>query len=439
MNHEHIRSYLEKAGHDAELTAGASTLTVAFEVGKRRIVLDHSFPDDLLRLPVFRLARGYSGKLAHVGVEGTGEPSEVCIADPASTAVNTDRPEQVYLETVRQHIDLLTRLIEDPEYNRAEQLREFGAHWEILCRNPEGGVNDLFVTWDAHKVQALQVKQPRGAEGADILKTHIAVENAQRPASVCGAADWDHRQVVGKALGVPLSGVEPPPATCEQLVPWYFDAVGRADPSGRHECRRLRKRRGRDYWLVFSAPVPDGKVFFAIRWHSRSAGRLPASEVEAGAGSWTAIPYRVRSLSRESLVPRGGGSLGLARKSVLIIGCGSVGSELALRLGSAGVGRLTVSDPEAFSEENLYRHVLSVGDIGWSKAQALTREIALRHPWADVTPWRKRLEDLRDPAVLQSFDLVVVAVGSPTVERVFAEFCRQEALGVPVLNSWLES
>ena len=32
MNHEHIRSYLENAGHDAELTAGASTLTVAFDV-----------------------------------------------------------------------------------------------------------------------------------------------------------------------------------------------------------------------------------------------------------------------------------------------------------------------------------------------------------------------------------------------------------------------
>ena len=99
---------------------------------------------------------------------------------------------------------------------------------------------------------------------------------------------------------------------------------------------------------------------------------------------------------------------------------------------------MTVSDPEAFSEENLYRHVLSVGDVGRPKAHALARDITARHPWADVTPWGRRLEELREPTLLQSFDLVVVAIGSPTVERVFAEYCRKEAVGVPVLNSWLE-
>ena len=122
----------------------------------------------------------------------------------------------------------------------------------------------------------------------------------------------------------------------------------------------------------------------------------------------------------------------------MLVGCGSVGSELALRLTSAGVGRLTVSDPDKFSEENLYRHVLSVRDIGRFKTDAIASEVALRHPWAEVTSWRKRLEELREPAVLRRFDLVVIAIGAPTVERVFAEYCRQAALDVPVINCWLE-
>jgi len=143
-------------------------------------------------------------------------------------------------------------------------------------------------------------------------------------------------------------------------------------------------------------------------------------------------------MSRESLVPRGGGSLDLSRKSVLLVGCGSVGSELALRLTSAGVGKLTVSDPDAFSENNLYRHALSMRDLGRLKTLALAREIALRHPWAKVTPSDRLLEQLRDQSVLQTFDLVVIAIGSPTVERMFAEYCRREALGVTVLNCWLE-
>ena len=204
------------------------------------------------------LAGGYDGKLAHVGVENNGEPGEVCIGDPGSTAVNTDRPERVYLETVHQHVETLTRLIEDPEYNRAEQLQEFGAHWEILCRNGAGGLDELFVAWDGHELKRLQVKPPRATSGSALRKTYIALANAQQPPSVCGIADWESRQLVGKALGVPLSGVEPAPATRDELLPWYFNAVGRADPSGRRECQRLHKKSRRDYWLVFSAPIPDG-------------------------------------------------------------------------------------------------------------------------------------------------------------------------------------
>ena len=436
MNREHIRSCLEKAGYDAELTAGASELTLAFAVGERRITLVHAFPSDLLRTPMFRLAGGYDGKLAHVGVDSNGAPGEVCVGDPGSTAVNIYSPERVYLDTVQEHVEVLTRLIEDQEYNRAEQLREFEAHWEILCHDTARGLQDLFVAWDGQEVQGLRVKRPCRTSGSELRKVYIALANTQRPASVCGPAGWELRQIVGKALGVPLSGVEPAPATRAELLPWYFSAVNRADPAGRHEYQRLHKKYSRDYWLVFSAPIPDGETMFAIHWYSTSARPLPSSEAEARC--WTATPYRVRSLSQKSLVPRGGGSLDLRGKSVLLVGGGSVGSELALRLTSAGVGRLTISDPEIFLEENLYRHVLSVRDIGRLKAEALAHEIALRHPWAEVTSWDKPLQGLRDLAVLEPFDLVVIAIGSPTVERIFAEYCRREAIEVPVMNCWVE-
>ena len=440
MNHDRIRSCLAEAGYDAELAPDGWTLTLGFQVGERRISLVHGFPNELLGVPKFHLADGYAGKLAHVGVSRSGGPGEVCIGDEGSTAVNTDRPELVYLETVRKHVTLLTRLIENPAYNRAEQLLEFEAHWEILCRKERNGLNELFVAWDGHGAEGLQVK-PAGADsGTDLRKRPIALAGAlanhPQLASVRGIAEWESRPAVGKGLGVRVNGLEPAPTTRDELLPWYFRALEQVDVAGRRELRRLRKKSGRDYWLVFSAPIPDGQTMFAIRWHSHSAGPLPGTEAEAGC--WTATPYRVRSLSRESVVPRGGGSLDLGKKAVLLVGCGSVGSELAMRLISAGVGRLTVSDPDTFSEDNLYRHVLSVRDIGLLKTVALAHEMAVRYPWAEVTFWCNRLEELRDQTVLRRFDLVVIAIGSPTVERVFAEYCRQEDMGVPVINCWLE-
>lgn len=441
LDREYIRSYLETAGYDAELTDGASGLTVAFDVGERRIVLAHHFPDDLLGTPVFWLVGGYEGKLAHVIVGRSGGPGKVCIGDWGSTAINTYRPELVYVETVERHVRLLTRLIQDQEYNRVEQLREFDAHWSILCQDSAGALEELIVVSEGNELEVLQVFRPsHRSSGSDLRKKYIALPNAQRPEWACGPAGSEKRQIVGKALtGLRLHDIGPAPATPEELSEWYFNAVDQLDSAALVMCQRLRRgKRYRCYWLVFSASIPDGETKFAVRWHSRSTNPLPWSEEEAASGRWTPTAFRVRSLSRESVVPRGGGSLDLGTKSVLLVGCGSVGSELALRLTSAGVGHLTISDPDKFSEDNLYRHCLSVWDIGRFKSQAVAVEIALKYPWASVEPWGKRLEGLRDPKVLEPFDLLLIAIGSPTVERIFADFSRRAQLNLPMMNCWLE-
>ena len=432
MNRLEIRSSLLAAGYDAELTNGESKLTLAFDAGSRRITLVHEFPDELLRTPKFGLVSGFDGKLAHVGVNREGKPREVCIDDPESTAINTDCPEQVYLETAKNCVDLLTRLIEDPVYDREEQLREFEAHWQILCRDTD----ELFVGWDGQKTQGIEVRPPRAESASVLRKTHIALANLQHPESVCDAADWAKRQTVGKAVGVRLSWLDPAPAVREELLAWYFNAIGRVNSADRQALKQLSTKSTCNYWIIFSAPIPNGETMFAVRWQSTSPGRLPKAMEQAD--QWTATPYRVRSLSPASLVPRGGGSVNLSEKSVLLVGCGSVGSELALRLTSAGVGQLTISDPDTFAEENFYRHALTVYDIGRLKTKALAGTISRRHPWAKVTACRKRLEEFRESAILRRFDLVVIAIGSPTVERVFAEYHRREDLDVPVMNCWLE-
>ena len=441
MNRDRIQSYIADLGYDARLMEDGSKLIVKFVTQGQTVTLAHTFPAKLLRLPKFYLLDGHGfGKLAHVLTDKNGESGEVCIADPSSTAVNTDRPELAYRDTVEEHVRLLTRLIEDPAYNWEEQLREFEAHWKILCEESGGKTNEIFVAWDGAKVEKLQVKLPNANSGRDLWTRPIALAETlatdPRLTSVRDSAGWKMRQIVGKAVAVPLKYLEPAPPAQDDLLTWYFRVVNRVDSAGRRELKRLHKKKSREYWLFFSAPIPDGETMFALHWSTRAQGGLPATVLQAE--GWTVTPYRVRSLSQASLVPRGGGSLDLRSKSVLLVGCGSVGSELALRLTSAGVGHLTVSDPDMLSEENLYRHTLSVKDIGQLKTKALMEEIALRHPWAEVTYWGKRLEDLQEPAVIRKFDLIVIAIGSPNVERFFAEYCNEESINVPVINCWLE-
>ena len=443
MNRDRIQSCIEALGYTAKLTDAGSKLLVEFVVQDRTVTLTHTFPDELLRLPRFYLLGGHGfGKLAHVLTSENAESGEVCTADPSSTAVNIDRPELAYRDTVEEHVELLKRLIEDPAYNRTEQLREFDAHWRILCGASGGIPNELFVAWDGDVVESLQLKPPHAKIGTDLRTRSIALSrslvNHPRLASIRDSAGWKMRQIVGKAVAVRLHDLEPAPEAQGDLLLWYFDIVDQVNCADRHDLKRLHKTRSHDYWLVFSAAIPDGETMFAIHWQTRSRGALPRSAGEAEDGGWTATPYRVRSLSQASLIPRGGGSLDLNNKSVLLVGCGSVGSELALRLTSTGVGRLTVTDPDTLSEENLYRHSLTVNDIGRLKAEGLADEIALKHPWADVTHWHESLEELRSPAKLSEFDLIVIAIGAPNVERAFAEYCTQEPIEVPVINCWLE-
>ena len=198
-----------------------------------------------------------------------------------------------------------------------------------------------------------------------------------------------------------------------------------------------RQKRSKEYWVVMSGPIPGGNTLFAVRWSSAAKGGLPTTMDEAQAGEWTATAFNVRSLSRESLVPRGG-SLDLRGKSVLLVGCGSVGSELACGLASAGIGKLELADPDTLSAENLYRHRLTLWDVGVPKSQALARYLGLGYPRIEVRHCGHCLQDLRDKDLLRHFDLVVVAIGSPTVERAFAEFCIQAQVDVPTIHCWLE-
>src|SRR5437867_8391247 len=65
----------------------------------------------------------------------------------------------------------------------------------------------------------------------------------------------------------------------------------------------------------------------------------------------------------------------LSGKHVAVIGCGSFGSAIAEMLARAGIGQLTLIDPDVLSAENLGRHVLTQKDLGRPKVEALRERL----------------------------------------------------------------
>lgn len=74
----------------------------------------------------------------------------------------------------------------------------------------------------------------------------------------------------------------------------------------------------------------------------------------------------------------------LRAKHVLVVGLGSGGSTVALELAKAGVGRLTLIDPDVLETPNLVRHECDARYLGCGKAAAVAELVYFRNPDAEV-------------------------------------------------------
>jgi molybdopterin/thiamine biosynthesis adenylyltransferase len=92
----------------------------------------------------------------------------------------------------------------------------------------------------------------------------------------------------------------------------------------------------------------------------------------------------------------------------LVIGAGGLGSPVALYLGSAGVGRLTIVDDDRVDLTNLQRQIAhDLAAVGSGKAESAARSIAAINPTVRVTALAERADAARILELVGDADVVV--------------------------------
>lgn len=113
---------------------------------------------------------------------------------------------------------------------------------------------------------------------------------------------------------------------------------------------------------------------------------------------------------------------------VLIVGCGSVGSEFARLLTRAGVRRFRLIDPDVVAVANLCRSSYLRGDVGRPKVDALAGQLGEITSDVDVETHFVGADEVRDAdlaAMIEGASLVVAATDHPPTQA------RLGALGYP--------
>jgi len=81
-------------------------------------------------------------------------------------------------------------------------------------------------------------------------------------------------------------------------------------------------------------------------------------------------------------------------KCAFILGCGSVGSLIALELARAGVGKFVLIDNDLVEYHNICRHQCSILDVGDYKVNTVARRIREINPSASVTSVSRIVEEV---------------------------------------------
>lgn len=140
--------------------------------------------------------------------------------------------------------------------------------------------------------------------------------------------------------------------------------------------------------------------------------------------------------ARQIVLPEVGaaGQARLAAAHVLVVGAGGLGVPVLQYLAGAGVGRITLIDPDRVERGNLHRQPLyGEAALGQPKALAAAARLADLNPETRVVPLVARLDPANAPVLVAAADVVLDCADSFAASYTLSDACL--AAGRPFVSA----
>jgi len=137
-------------------------------------------------------------------------------------------------------------------------------------------------------------------------------------------------------------------------------------------------------------------------------------------------PEEILRYSRQLIIPEIGlkGQKKLKRSSVLIVGCGGLGSPIALYLASSGIGHIGLVDYDLVELSNLHRQpIYRNEDIGKPKVILARERLLSINPEIQVDTYNKLFTSQNADKIAQSYDIIIDGTDNIPTRYLINDLC----------------
>lgn len=129
----------------------------------------------------------------------------------------------------------------------------------------------------------------------------------------------------------------------------------------------------------------------------------------------------------------------LNKKTIAIIGAGSLGSYVSRELSKCGVKNFIIADSDSYSSENYMRHTFPLFYKNSNKALLQKLDLERLHPEVHVKACRQNISRENLLEEMGDADLIIFTIGNSDTQLELNHFFREKNIQIPTIFAWLEA
>lgn len=375
-----------------------------------------------LQLPEIKVVE-YDKRFAHMGSDG-----KICLFDNGSILLKSTMPDQILIDCYDRALDILSMDVNSDEYKK-EILREFDSYWlanttlkmysTIDEKNYGYCEMPMFVSRKIHVIAA-------------------SLSDAKYfGCNYLNAID-DDKAFSAKCMVISLRK-NSKPIGLKKTYKWieirrYI--LENVSGSVKREFQKFLNKCTSDYmkYIVLSLLGEYGNVMFGFRVYFSNRKKEKIEKITTA----KIEQVYIHRMDKSYMLQRSGADIDISNKHVLLLGCGSVGGYIANNLCQLGIGSIDLLDDDFFYKENVHRHFLGFDSLRGSvryKTSLLKKRLEQMYPYADIDSldYKDRSAEtfIQNKQRLQNYDLIISALGEPTLNLEINRILYEEKMMTP--------